>query len=355
MEDKIKIMFYTPSLNVGGIERVFVTYANSLCQICDVYFVFGHNGGDLISLLHEKVIACSLGSVRLRSSLPAFIRIINQYKPNYLISGGEIPNLFCLIASFFSKTKPKNIFSQHNYFNVESNRFICKFIIKSFYNLANKVISVSNGISSFLLDLGVDKNLLVTLYNPIDVDDIVDKSHFPLVIPQKEYLLFVGRLNKVKNLLFMIESFKLVLEKYPELTLLLVGDGDMKHLLDNYIQQNGLINKVVLVGSVPNPYPYIAKSKLLLLPSFSEALPTVILEAFSLGITVVATPTNGANDLLKNGTLGYISSSFDNPSEFSNLIFKALENPMPISILKKNAELYSINNKIRELLSCLYN
>ena len=88
----------------------------------------------------------------------------------------------------------------------------------------------------------------------------------------------------------------------------------MKHLLDDYIQQNGLINKVVLVGSVPNPYPYIAKSRLLLLPSFSEALPTVILEAFSLGITVVATPTNGANDLLKNGTLGYISSSFDNSS-----------------------------------------
>lgn len=344
-------MFYTPSLNIGGIERVFVTYANALSRNYAVCFVFGHDGGDLVKLLDNRVAVRSLGNVRLRQSFSRLINLINQEAPIYIVSGGEIPNMFCLLASFFSKSKAKNIFSHHNYFNVETKKSVSQLIIKLFYNRAYKIVSVSNGISSFLKDLGVNNDKILTLYNPINLEDIVVKSHSRFKIPQKEYLVFVGRLNKVKNLFFLIESFQLVLEKHPELTLLLVGDGDLKNLLNNYIQQNGLINKVVLVGSVSNPYPYIANAKLLLLPSLSEALPTVILEAFSLGITVVSTPTNGAVDLLKNGTLGYISSSFNDSNEYSKLICQALDSPVSSSLLKNIAMRYSVDNKISELLN----
>ena len=53
-----------------------------------------------------------------------------------------------------------------------------------------------------------------------------------------------------------------------------------------------------------------------ILPSFSEALPTVILESFVFWKNCIATPTKGALDLLENGRLGYISNSFDNVDTF---------------------------------------
>lgn len=352
MADKVKIMFYTPSLNVGGIERVFITYANALCNRACVYFVYGHNGGDLLKLLKSDIVLCSLGDVRLRHSLSSMVGIINQYQPDYLVSGGDIPNAFCVFASFLSKKKPKTIISHHNYFNVESNRLVASVIIKIFYNRAYKVVSVSKGISSFLLKNGVSKNKLVTIYNPIDIQDLILKSQDICSYQIKgDYIVFVGRLNKVKNLFYMIDSFENVLRKYPSLKLLIIGEGDMRQSLEEYVSEKKLCKMVLFTGSVHNPYPYIVHAKLLLLPSFSEALPTVILEAFTLGITVVATPTNGAVDLLEDGYLGYLSESFTNAVAFSNAICKGIQMPISSKLLKQKASEYSIDSRLNELFT----
>ena len=64
----LKIAFFLPTLNVGGIERVFITYANSLSEFYDVEFVLCKKEGILLKELSSKVNVYNLGNVRLANS-----------------------------------------------------------------------------------------------------------------------------------------------------------------------------------------------------------------------------------------------------------------------------------------------
>lgn len=348
-----QVMFYTPSLNIGGIERVFITYANALCDHYNVIYVYGHDGGELLSLLDLRVVSCSLGNLRLRKSLKIFINVINKYDPDVLITGGDIPNCFCIISSFLSKRTPQVIISHHNYFNVERNSVVSKLLMRYVYNCANKVIAVSNGIADFLLKNGVRKEKIATIYNPINYGQIIEKSGDIFQSIQGDYCISVGRLGAVKNIPLMIDSFSIVLQKYPNLKLVIVGGGELESELKKYINAKNLDNQILILGALSNPYPLMKNSKLVLLSSLSEALPTVILEAFALGKTVVSTPTVGSVDLLKCGEFGYISNSLTSAEDLAETICAAYEKPINPIKLCAFAQRFSIETKVHEL-ECLW-
>ena len=88
------------------------------------------------------------------------------------------------------------------------------------------------------------------------------------------------------------------------------------------------------------------------MPSLSEALPTVIIESMVLGKTVVATPTKGAKEILKNG-LGYIIKSFDDEKELSEMISYAIDAPIPSDILQNESAQYGLNIRVSEFEKCL--
>ena len=343
-----KIMFFTPSLSIGGIERVFITYANELSKHNLVYYVYTHDAGKLVELLDSSVIKLSLGNVRLRHSFISLVKVIKNYMPDFLITGGDVPNCFCILANYMAHKKTKVIISHHNYFNVEHNKLLSTLLMKFLYNRASAIISVSDGITEFLKKNGAKKEKIYTIYNPIDISLIREKSN-EFKVEEGDYLVSVGRLSNVKNLPMMIDAFKIVISKYPNLKLLLVGDGEERDRLKNYIRKKSLLGKVILYGSLSNPFPLLSNAKLVLSSSLSEALPTVILEAFVLGKTVVATPTYGAVDLLQNGSLGYISNSLTEVNDFANKIFSAYEQPFNVKMLQEKAEQFSIVAKTKEL------
>lgn len=344
-----KIMFFTPSLNIGGIERVFITYANSLCHSYKVFYICCNNIGELSTQLDERVEYKSLGNLRLRQSFLLFVNVIKECTPDFLVSGGEIPNSICFLAVKIARTNTKIIISQHNYFNVENNNFINKFIIKFIYNKVDAIISVSDGITKFLEKLGVNKHLISTIYNPINLEFIYKQKNMKLDVSIQDYCLFVGRFSKVKNLYFLIDSFENVVKKLPKLKLLLVGDGEEKSKILDYIRIKKLSNSIIYYGCTDNPYPLIKESRMVLLSSYSEALPTIILESFALGKTVVSTPTLGAIDLIKQGKYGYLTSSMTDINEFANKIITAYNSPIKSNILKEESSFYDIEKKRIEL------
>lgn len=189
--------------------------------------------------MSSNISQISLGNVRLRKSFNPFIQVLKNEQPDVLITGGDIPNCFCLISIYIANVHTKLLMSHHNYYNVERNKLLSHFLIKYLYNKASSVISVSTGITKFLLHNGVKANKLITIYNPINLIQISDKSNenISINIPIEEYLIFVGRLGIVKNLFFMIESFKIVLAQYPHLKLLIVGDGEVKNDLLNFVEE----------------------------------------------------------------------------------------------------------------------
>lgn len=348
-------MFFTPSLQIGGIEKVFTTYANYLSTNgYTVFYVFGNDNLNY-NLLDSHVIKKSLGNVRLRASLWKLIKNVIKYSPDVLVTGGDYSNLYCIIASLFTLKRTKVLISHHNYFNVEVNQIFSRILIRYFYNMANGVLSVSNGITVHLESLGVRRRLCTTIYNPVDINYVINSSNEPCNNPDHPYIIFVGRLSKVKNLKLLLDAFGILRERLKDTNLVIVGDGEEKEDLVNYVTSLGLGKEILFTGPLANPYSLMAKSILVALTSTSEALPTVIIEAFALGKTVVATPTCGAIDLLATGDYGYLTSRFDDPIEFAELMERAIKLPIDKAKLVNRAGLFAVENKSIELIHLLNN
>ena len=94
----LKIAFFLPTLNIGGIERVFITYANYLTEKeYDIDFVLCKKEGKLLSLLNSSIKLYDLGNMQLRYSFFKLRQYMKKIQPNVIISGGDFPNLILII------------------------------------------------------------------------------------------------------------------------------------------------------------------------------------------------------------------------------------------------------------------
>ena len=103
----------------GGIERVFITYGNSLSEFYDVEFVLCKKEGILLKELSSKVNVYNLGNVRLANSFYYLRKYLKQNRLDCIITGGDYPNMVLVLASLHLSHRPKIVISQHNYFNIE--------------------------------------------------------------------------------------------------------------------------------------------------------------------------------------------------------------------------------------------
>jgi len=102
-------------------------------------------------------------------------------------------------------------------------------------------------------------------------------------------------------------------------------------------------NRIHFLGEISNVLPIIKNAKTVAIPSFSEAMPMVAIEALALGKTVVHTPNSGCMEIF--GTDGsYCSKTFDNPKEFAESLKKALENPINADVLNEKISRFEKKN-----------
>ena len=76
--------------------------------------------------------------------------------------------------------------------------------------------------------------------------------------------------------------------------------------IQNAIDEAQLSDRILLIGELSNPYPYMRNADLLLNLSYHEAAPMVFLEAHALGVPVFATRTSSADELLRDGETDFI-------------------------------------------------
>ncbi|MDE5677367.1 glycosyltransferase [Phocaeicola sp.] len=324
----LKVAFFLPTLNIGGIERVFITYANSLSKFCDVEFALCKKEGVLLKELSSDVNVYNFGNVRLANSFYYLRKYLKQNTPDCVITGGDYPNMVLILASLILKHRPKIIISQHNYFNIEVKHLglwarLSKIWTRMVYPYSHKIIAVSDGIYKYLTDdLKQNPAKIIKIPNPINVEEINEKSKekCEFDLPDK-YIVFIGRLGIVKNIYMLLDSYEKA--RLNECYLVIVGDGFDMIPLQKYAMKLLKSKYIIFTGATHNPLPVLRNAKSLVLPSFSEAFPTILLEAICLGVPVVATPTEGAKEILNDVPNAYISNSFTDSDEFAKLLEQA--------------------------------
>jgi glycosyltransferase involved in cell wall biosynthesis len=124
----------------------------------------------------------------------------------------------------------------------------------------------------------------------------------------KKTIICVGRLSPEKGQAGLLRAFAKVRSSHPELTLRLVGDGPERGALEALAEELAVSSAITFAGRLPEEETLaeIARSDLLVLPSFMEGLPIVLMEAMAVGVPVIASRVAGIPELVEDGKTGLL-------------------------------------------------
>ena len=145
----------------------------------------------------------------------------------------------------------------------------------------------------------------------------------PAPLPVKGLrLVAIGRFVEQKGLILLVEALGKALSKHPDIHLTLVGDGDMRPRIEAAIQSMGLGKHVTITGWLDEHRvrSELADAHALIMPSFAEGLPMVIMEAMAAGRPVVATYIAGIPELVQPGISGWLVPAGDSAALASAIL-----------------------------------
>ncbi len=124
--------------------------------------------------------------------------------------------------------------------------------------------------------------------------------------PRRRIIGAAGRLSAEKGFGVLVEAAKQVVRRDSSIGFVLFGEGSLRSELEREIRAAGLRGKFVLPGFRDNLDRFLPFFDVLVLPSFTEGLPNVVLEAFAAGVPVVATAVGGTPEVVEDGVSGYL-------------------------------------------------
>lgn len=139
---------------------------------------------------------------------------------------------------------------------------------------------------------------------------------------------YIGRLSEEKGILNMIEAIPLVLKEKADACFAICGEGSLTNEVESRIKNKALEARVKLTKWIAHEDvpQYLNELKLLVLPSFTEGLPNVILEAMACGTPVLTMPVGMIPDIITDGETGFLLKS-NHPEHIAVRITSVLGNP----------------------------
>lgn len=156
-----------------------------------------------------------------------------------------------------------------------------------------------------------------------------DQARLKLEINQADkVVLHVSTLGSVKGVTYLIEAMAHLIQTEPKARLILVGDGPERAKLELLVSDLHLSEFVTFAGRIQNnEVPiYMAASNVFVLPSLSEGIPIVILEAMAAGLPIVATNVGGIPSLVEEGKNGFLIDP-QNAEQIANKVSLVLADP----------------------------
>ena len=164
---------------------------------------------------------------------------------------------------------------------------------------ADKIRAVGGRIKKSLLEMGIEENKIEVRSIAINTDLI--KNYQPKINLHAKYshyekiFLSIGRLERVKNIDWLIDVFAQAVKANSNYLLLIVGEGSEKIKLQNQVKSLGLKNNVKFENWTNDPISYIKTVDCILFPSLSEGYGLVAMEAAMVGMPVIMSDVGVAN------------------------------------------------------------
>lgn len=200
-----------------------------------------------------------------------------------------------------------------------------KLLTKASLTLSDRIILYSQNL---IHEYGLGK-----YRNKISIahEHFLDFDKFKLLnqlIERENLVGYIGRLSEEKGILNFVKAIPGILKQQDEAKFLIGGEGRLRDKIDKYLDQENLNSKVKLLGWIPHDElpKYLDELKLLVLPSYTEGIPNIMLEAMACGTPVLATPVGAIPDILKDEETGFIMKD-NSPECIARNVIRALNHP----------------------------
>lgn len=377
MKNKQKIIFVITKAIWGGAQKYVFDLATNLSKKeFDISVVLGGDG-----ILKEKLEKANVRVI----SIPEMERDINIFK--------EI-SVFYSLLKLFSKEKPdiihlnsskaggigalagrfsgikKIIFTGHGWAFNEDRGFVSKTLIKILHwltiVLCHKTIAVSQNTKKQIIKLlpFISKKIVV-IHNGFKEQELYSCDEAREFLFQKTNLFnadinlwssktawigTIAELHKNKGLDIAIKTIEKLSQKFEEqkqsLIYFIIGEGEERDCLEKKIIEKKLETEIFLVGNIENASKYLSAFDVFFLPSRTEALPYVLLEAGASAVPVVATNVGGISEIIEDMKTGILVEKNKNiekkSDDFSNALLTLLSNSET-----RNKMGYEAKNKIK--------
>jgi glycosyltransferase involved in cell wall biosynthesis len=165
------------------------------------------------------------------------------------------------------------------------------------------------------------------------------KFHKTEKIEERENIIgYVGRLSPEKGIENFTEAITLLSKDRDDLKFYIIGDGNLMDKIQLYIKNNGLERNTTILGRIDQAElpKYLNKLQMLVIPSYTEGLPNIMLESMACGTPVLAPSVGSIPDIITDGLNGFILTD-NSPQSISEGIKKVIDYPKK-STISENAE-----------------
>ena len=334
--NKSKLLIVNDNMNIGGIQKSLLNLLNSVYQKYDVTLLLLNPNGSYMKDIPEEVRVVSANKLLMvfgaskdelkqkpllyiwKGICKIVLRVISKDKflkfififqkkikgynqaisfthpatdgnlrscsAEFVLNVVQAPQKICFLHCDYSADTMHDIYTDRMLYKFQKiaccSESVRTQLIKQLPDLDDRAYTVRN-----FYDLTIENKK-----NDFEVDFELNYIN----------VLSVARLSKEKG----IERAVNVIGKLDRLDLryYIIGDGPQRKILEKLIIEYKATDRIILLGEMDNPYPFISKADYLLVPSFHEAAPMVFDEANIIGTAVISTNTLSAKEMISGGS-----------------------------------------------------
>ncbi len=304
------IAFYIGSLRKGGAERVFVNLAKYFqAEGYRVVMVTQYQKEEEYELPDgmERILS-DIGEEKVTASRAVnFFRRLNklhaiwkEQQPDLVLSCIGKNNFMTVVTTMGTKTRAvvSVVGEAKEEYPSRGMRMLANFL---FSRAAGVILQTERSRGFFCRKVGEKAVILPNSLNPAFIRPRYEGE-------REKRIVSVGRMDANKNHEMQLRAFAGLKDKYPEYTLVIYGDGELRSYIEETAEELGIAKRVFLPGVVQDVAERIGQASLFLLTSYSEGVSNALIEALALGLPVIATdvPSGGTEELMKDGVNGLI-------------------------------------------------
>lgn len=338
-----KIAIVTKNMDFGGVEKCLISMLNNIPESkYDITVILMNKSGKLLNQVPKWVKVIEMPNIS-KTTKEKLMDLIKQYRfisaikllynlilslnaksiyASYIRYANILPKLnteYDLAISYYNPTSFPVIYTIKNlkakkkimWIHSDINTYQDINNYKNIYEKYNKIFNVSNeGAKEFVKKFPDLKDKVDVFYNLIDQNGLqsLGKQDLSFNNYDSKYIniLTVGRLSEEKGQDLIPGVLKKLIDNGKNVKWYLIGEGKLRTLIEKDIKRYKLEDKLILLGSKENPYPYIKNCDIYVQPSRNECYCTTVTEAKCFNIPMVITDVNGSREQINHNDNGLI-------------------------------------------------